>query len=121
MQSSNVISLRRQQRLKQPDIYSPEVAHLDLAALWLTERGWRVEVGSYISQAGLEMAAMVTDAPTEETEKSFSVAHANLCAVMQEELGLATDEIPARESMHPSPTSEVVANFAGGQAFGYSL
>lgn len=119
MQTSNVVTIQNKRPLFRSERYPPELAHLDLAALWLNDRGWRAEAGAYRNRNGDEVAGLVTNAPKEEAEASFGVAFSSYCALLREEYGFDEGELPDGCRFRPSPTTEISLDHDGGQAFCY--
>ena len=108
-----------QDGLRRPDTHTLDVFHLDLAALWLQDRGWKAEAGVYKSGPIEEAAGLSTDAPSAEVATSFVAAHVNLCGFLQEEFEYTTDELPLLCDMQPGTTRKARSGFRGGRIFGY--
>ncbi len=105
--------------LHRPETLSFEVLHLDMAALWLEDHGWRARAGVYHTRRNKEVAGLSTDATATEVDLAVQIAHSQLCESYREEFGIGASEFPLLETCKPLPTSTARSEFATGRVFGY--
>lgn len=107
-------------QLQRPDEFTQDTQHLDLAALWLQDRGWQAEAGVHSVGSRNEMSVLSTDAPTTEVISAYEGAHVQLCNFLHEQFGFSYDALPAISEMRLAEATNIRSRFPSGRVYLYA-
>ena len=101
---------------RQPNL---QIQFLDLAALWLTDNGFRANAGVYANGQHNLVEGLSTDAPDASVNIALVKAYTSLCDFLVEELKFETGDLPMFDELRPIKTSIAKSRYQNGQVFGY--
>lgn len=107
-------------QLQRPEEFTQDTQHLDLAALWLQDRGWQAEAGVQSVGLGFEMSVLSTDAPVTEVVSAQEGAYIQLCDFLQEQFGFSNDALPVISEMRLIESTSIMSRFPAGRVYLYA-